>query len=277
LPTVSCDQTRARFDLFHDREMNVAEAALIEQHLASCAGCTAFAEKRESLRLRVRRAVRNVETPPDLAYKVQSAIAQRGASRNWVPALIAVAAALLVTAGAFYFRPEPRDLARPIAVARVSDDVAPVMQIGLRQHVHCGVLREYPEKLPSLLSLARAKGSNPGLIDAVESHVPAGLHVVMAHQCSYEGRQYTHVIARGEGHLMSLLITKRENGDVMANALKAVANELNTPIFAAATQKYSIGAFEASGKLVYLVSDFDAAQNLAALKSMTPQLRAALL
>ncbi len=274
---MTCDQARAGFDQFQDRELNGADAASIGQHLASCGECAAIAEQRENLRLRVRNAVCNVDAPPDLGYKVHAAIAEGGASRNWLPALTAVAAALVVSAGAVYFWPAREAVQQNAAAARVSDQVPLLMQIGLRQHVHCGVLREYPKDAPTLLDLARAEGSNAGLIDAVESHVPDGLHVVMAHRCSYLGRVYTHLIARGEGHLMSLLVTKREGGEIFENDLKAVASELNTPIFAAGTPQYSIDAFATSGDLVFLVSDLDATRNLAALKAMTPQVRAALL
>jgi hypothetical protein len=217
-----------------------------------------------------------VDAPPDLGYKIHEAIERDGQARSWLPVLMAVAAALIISAGAFYFWPA-REGAKPNVMARASDTVPLLMQVGLRQHVHCGVLREYPKDLPTLLDLARAEGSNAGLIDAVESHVPDGVHVVMAHRCSYQGRDYTHVIARGERHLISLLITKREGGDVFEKDVKAVASELDTPIFAAGTPKYSIDAFAAAGDLVFLVSDLDPAQNLAALKAMTPQVRAALL
>ena len=276
---MTCEHARAGLDQFQDRELNTIDSGAIGQHLVSCKACADMAEQRETLRLRVRNAVRNVDAPPDLGYKVHDAIVRGEASRNsrkWLPALIAVAAALMISVGAFYFWPA-REAAKQNVAARVSDQVPLLMQVGLRQHVHCGVLREYPKDLPTLLDLARAEGSNAGLIDAVERNVPDGVHVVMAHRCSYEGREYTHVIARGEGHLMSLLITKREGGDIFEKDLKAVASELDTPIYAAGTPKYSIDAFATSGDLVFLVSDLDATQNLAALKAMTPQVRAALL
>jgi len=274
---MSCDLVRERLDAFHDGEIAGSEAASIVLHLASCAECGAYSERREALRLRVRSAVRNVDAPADLGYKVQSTIARGDAGRKWISTALAIAAALVIAAGAFYFRPVSGPPKQEAAAADDTDQVAPVMRIGLRQHVHCGVLREYPKEAPTLLELARAEGANAGLINAVESYAPEGMHVVMAHRCSYEGRTYTHVIARSEGHLMSLLITKREEGDVLAQHLKPVANELDTPIFAADSAKYSIDAFETSGYLVYLVSDLDDAQNLAALKAMTPQVRAALL
>lgn len=284
---MTCDDFRARLDLFQDKEMERAERALFEQHFASCSDCSTFAQQREAFRLRLRSAIRSVEAPPDLGHKVQFSISREGHPRGlfWLstgvlPATMAVAAVLVIAAGAIYFWPQ-RDTAKPEVAFHYSDNVAPVMQVGLRQHVHCGVLREYPKEAPTLLELASAPGSNAGLINAVESHAPEGLHVVMAHRCSFEGRDYTHVIARGGGRLMSLLITKREGADVLGSDLKAVASELDTPIYGAGARKdsrdYAIDFFATSGDLVYLVSDLDPAQNLAALRAMMPQVRAAML
>jgi hypothetical protein len=115
------------------------------------------------------------------------------------------------------------------------------------------------------------------LIDAVERHAPAGLHVVMAHRCGYRGREYTHVVARGQGHLMSLLIARRASGEAFESDLKAVATQLDMPIYASVADAFAVNAFETQNYLVFLVSDAAPADNLSALEAMTPQVRAALL
>jgi hypothetical protein len=204
---------------------------------------------------------------------------------NFGKPLLAIAAALTITAGAYYFRPAPE--APPPKetpqqfIARISAEVPPIMQVGLRQHVHCGVLREYPPVAPTLAELAREKAVSAALIDAIETHAPAGMHVVMAHVCSYQGRQYEHVVARGDGHLMSLLITARGGGEAFTNDLKAVATQVDTDFFSASSQSGSevfvVDAFETRGYLIYLISDGAPAANLKAIEAMAPQVRAALL
>jgi len=239
---------------------------------------------------RVRSAVQNAEVPPDLGHRVQSAIVKagtpgRGMIASFGKPLLAIAAALTISASAYYFWPSPE--APPSKetqqqfIARVSSEVPPIMQVGLRQHVHCGVLREYPQIAPTLAELAREKAVSAALIDAIESHAPGGMHVVMAHVCSYEGRQYTHVVARGDGHLMSLLITARGSGEEFAGDLKAVATQVDTDFFAtqanSGAEVYVVDAFETRGYLVFLVSDTAPPANLKALEAMAPQVRAALL
>jgi hypothetical protein len=287
---LNCAQVQSLLDAYRDRMLAESDAALIETHLESCAACAAIMANRETLRGRLRSAVLNTDVPPDLGHRVQFAIAKagtpaRGMMGTFGKPLLAIAAALTITASAYYFRPSPeasppKETAQQF-IARVSSEVPPIMRVGLRQHVHCGVLREYPQIAPTLAELTREKAVNAALIDAIETHAPAGMHVVMAHVCSYEGRQYTHVVARGDGHLMSLLITTRGRGEEFASDLKAVASQVDTDFFASVAQAGSevfvVDAFETKGYLVFLVSDTAPASNLRALEAMAPQVRAALL
>jgi hypothetical protein len=185
---------------------------------------------------------------------------------------MAIAAALIIAAGAFYFWPQdggPPKADQEQVIARLSSQVAPIMAVGLKQHLHCGVFREYPVTAPTPADLARDKQVSAALIDAVESHAPEGIHVVMAHRCSYQGRDYIHVVARGQGHLMSLLIVRRGDGDGVGP--DATASARSGPDI------YAVNALETPGYMVYVVSDESPAENRKALEAMGPQVEAALL
>jgi len=275
---LTCAEVRAGMDDYRDRRMDATDASLFEKHLASCEVCRGVLENRIALLGRVKGAVRGAEVPPDLAHRVQFAVARTRAPQRFIvgtfgKTAMSIAAALLITAGAFYFWPEgdsgpPKETQQQF-IARVSSQVAPVMRVGLNQHLHCGVFREYPAIAPALSELVRDKQVSAALVDAVETHAPRGLHVVMAHHCRYEGRQYIHVVARGDGHLMSLLITRKTEGESIAGDLETTASS--------GPDVYSIDAFETPGYLVYLVSDKTSAENLNTLKAMEPLVKAALL
>jgi anti-sigma factor RsiW len=282
------EENSARLDLYIDGQMDPAESAEMARHLSACPECEALRLNRVSLRDRVRKAARDVEIPFGMGDRIHFAIAKQGRSGSQpTRILLALAAALVLSAGGYYYYPElvPR-APLPVAsnasgdnetyISQVTALVPPVMRIGLAQHVHCAVQRQYPATPPSLLEIAHSAGANPGLINAVESHLPDQCRVVMAHQCSYKGRNYIHVIARGGGHLLSLLITKRGDENLGAD-LQSVATELDAPIYAAGIQSFSIDSFQTQGDLVYLISDFDPTQNLNMLQGMTAEVRAALL
>ena len=275
---MTCAEVRARLDLYQDRVTDDTDSALIESHIAACEECRGLLANRAALRARLKSFVRSAEVSPDLGHRVQSAIAEAGSpKRVLMPVfgkpLMAIAAALIIAAGAFYFRPEDGASSKETQqqfIVRLSGQVAPVMRVGLRQHMQCGVFREYPAVAPALAELARDKQVSAALIDAVESRAPQGLHVVMAHRCSNpDGREYIHVVAKGQGHLMSLLITKRAQGEtVAADATATVQSGPNV---------YALDAFETSEYLVYLVSDEPPSENLKSLRGMEAQVRAALL
>lgn len=282
---LTCQQIAPQFDLYLDGQMEHPEE--FRKHLALCKECAAVLANRAALRQRLRTAARNVEVPAQLGSRVRFQVSEeaRKEYRSAPPynrALLALAAALVITAAGFYYwpsravRPAPPETKAQL-LARLAGQTPAMMRVGLLQHVNCGVFRQYPDTVPRLIDLALEKGASPALINAVESHVPEGCHVVMTHRCTYNGRTYTHIIARGDNGLMSLLITRRENGEAFEHDLRAVANELNTPIYSANADRFAVDAFETPYFLVYLVSDFDAAENLKALRAMTPELRAALL
>jgi hypothetical protein len=276
-------------DLFLDRQLPESETIALEDHLDTCDECRAILANRRVLRARVRSAIRNDEAPSDLGHRVQFAVARAGTPRRlpvigFAKPVLALAASVVIATSAYYFWPErdtpPRETQAEF-IERAIRPLTPLMRVGFQQHLHCGVFREYPALAPALADLAHDRSVSPALIDAVETHAPAGLHVALAHRCSYKNRQYIHIVARGDGHLMSLLITKRREAEDFASDLKDAAAKIDLPVFATGAQAgqdtYSIDAFEASGYVVFLVSDSSPAENLHTLEAMAAQVRAALI
>lgn len=284
-----CKDVRSRLDLFMDRQLPDADMTGIETHVAGCRDCEGILTNRKALRVRVKSAVRNEEAPADLGHRVQFALSKAGTPRRYFSfgfgrPLLAVAAACVMMAGAYYYWPEREALPKESQselIARVSGPLAPLMRVGFRQHMHCGIFREYPAVVPALADLAREKAVSPGLINAVASHMPPEFHVALAHRCSYLGREYSHIVARGEGRTMSLLITRREGDENFAADLRDAAAQLDIPVYAelgqAGQDSYSIDAFEASGYVVFLISDLKPEANRRMLEAMAPQVRAAII
>jgi hypothetical protein len=149
------------------------------------------------------------------------------------------------------------------------------MQVGLTQHVHCAVFRQYPSEQPSVAELTKALGPQySGLVLAMQQHLPSDFRVVMAHLCQRRGRSYIHVIARHGSSLISLLLTKKTAGEAFEANLRAV--EAGTALYTSQVQRFNIAGFQTSDYLVYLVSDMDQDGTLAALTAMAPQVQTVL-
>lgn len=275
---LNCAQALARLDTRLDGELTETEAATLARHLENCATCSAVLANRMAVRERLRKVVRSAQPAPGMAVRVRSGISA-GNGRNgarW--GFLAAAALVLLTVGGYnswkngHFRMTPES--RLSYIASIVPEVAPIMRVGLQQHVHCAVFRSYSAQNETVAQLAGSLGPQfAALVPVLQARVPAGFQVVLAHRCNFNGRQYIHVVARRKSELISLLITQRSGGEAFESDLRAVASEAGTPVYSSGIKRFSIAGFETSRYLVYLVSDLSQTENATVFEAMTPALR----
>jgi anti-sigma factor RsiW len=282
----NCGRILELLDLYIDRESDSAGNEAVSRHLKECDACSRVLVNRTALRDRLRQAARRIETPASLQARIHTQLdssriaSARGLSRRqWIPMALA-AATLLIAGVSRWYQSGGLRLTRASQedyIASIAPQVSPAMQVGLTQHVHCAVFRRYPSEPPTVAAMLKDLGPQYSqLIPAMQQHIPAEFHVVMAHLCSRRGRAYVHVIARCGGHLISLLITRKNTGETFADGLRAVTSPAGTELYASGAQRFSLAGFATREHLVYLVSDLDRNRNVATLQAMVPQLRAAL-
>jgi hypothetical protein len=264
---MNCDQIIELLDLKMD---DAPENPEVARHLETCEACSRILANRVALRDRLRAAVRHTATPMDLQSRIHRSIASENRSSPLPWPSLALAAAILLTAGLTgwyrngHLRLTPES--QEAYIESIAPHVAPIMQVGLTQHVHCAVFRRYPAEQPPVPELIKDLGPTyAALIPAMQQHVPPDFRVVMAHICSRQGRKYVHVIARKGNSLISLLITRKQAGERMGAGLDT-----------SSVQRFNIAAFETSDYLVYLVSEMNPAENVATLQAMAPQIQATL-
>lgn len=226
---------------------------------------------------RLRRAVRNVPAPPDLEIRIgERLVSSRPRRALWMmPAAVAAAAAvaLLVSYSQGDFRWTPAS--RESYIASVSYRVVSMMRIGLGDHISCAVFRKYPGHPPAPAEFKDDLGPQfAGLVDVVRDHVPREYRLMMAHRCSYHGRQFVHLTWKNGDHLLSLMITRRAPGERFdASGLLPALQESGIPIYQQGVQRFRISAFESGDDLVYLISDLPQRQNSAVMLAMAPGIR----
>jgi hypothetical protein len=224
---------------------------------------------------RVRRAVRGVSAPGHLQVQIRERAEglrrkRRGAVWMIPVSVAAVAAGLLIPyqMGNFRWTEE----ARESYIGSVSYRVTAMMRGALGDHIHCAVFRKYPEGPPAGEALERDLGSQyKGLLAIVRGRVPEGYTLMMAHTCGYHGRQFVHLTWKGEGHLLSLLITRRDQGEKFEGAPPLEGSGI--PIYDSGVQRFHIAAFESGEYLVYFISDLPERQNNAVMLAMAPDLK----
>jgi hypothetical protein len=114
-----------------------------------------------------------------------------------------------------------------------------------------------------------------GLYSIVQARTSEQYRVVMAHRCSYHGRKFVHLALQGDSKLLSLVITRKGQGESFGrDQLAPVLSESGISIYAGGVQRFAIAGFESPDHLVYLVSDLDKRRNLNLLASLATPVHA---
>ena len=71
---LTCHEAVARLDDFMDRQLGSEQVARVEAHLAECLHCAARFRFEADVLESIRRRVRRISLPPDLAIRVHAAL-----------------------------------------------------------------------------------------------------------------------------------------------------------------------------------------------------------
>jgi hypothetical protein len=160
-------------------------------------------------------------------------------------------------------------------IQKISARLAAVLRVGLRDHVHCAVFRKQtPAPSPDVME-SELGPSFRGLLPVVTAAIPKGYRVVMAHQCSFQGRKYVHLTASKDGSLISVVIARKQDGESFANLLPSTEHG-GVAIFESAAGRFQIAGFDAGNFLAYVVSDLKSSANLDVAAAVAPGVRAVL-
>jgi hypothetical protein len=163
-------------------------------------------------------------------------------------------------------------------VAKLRLQVSKVMGVGLGDHVHCAYFRKYPEPPPPVEKMQRELGPEyAALLDAVKANVPEEFRVRLAHRCSYQGRQFVHLVLKDGERLMSVVVAAKKDGEALsAERLVPALMSSGVPLYQQRAESFQIAAFENSRHLVYLISDLPGEKNVQMLQAMAGGLNDAL-
>jgi hypothetical protein len=225
------------------------------------------------LKGRLQSAVRGVQPPADLEASIRARlrVPRRPVLRMY--SLAAAASLMVITGGAYiaayqhgYFRTSPDS--QESYVRSVSSQVSSFMQVGLGDHIHCAVFRKYPKNPPSMEQMAASMGPQyAGIIPIVRENVPAEFRIILAHRCTYHGRQFVHMILGSDDRLLSVILTLKSSSDGLSE------QELGPVIRKAGIQRFHIAAFDTRDHMVYVISDASEQQNGEIMRAMAPGLR----
>ena len=264
-----CEKVRGHLDAYLSRELHQETSREVERHLESCPQCAAELETRARVRAQLQAAVRAAPVPVGSDAKVRRAVRGpvRGETRRPRTGLWAVAAAaLVIVCVALVSLLRDRTNPEQAILRKTSGRLAALLNIGLRDHLHCAVFRNYSKQPVAPTQMAADLSPEfAGLVPLVQAKLPGDFRVIQGHHCIAAGRQYTHLIISGDaggGKLVSLVLTR-----------KLFSESLSGGIYQTGVDRFQVVGFESHDYLAYVISDLDASQNLQLEAALAPVVR----
>ncbi len=242
---MQCRDARELLDSFIGEELLVETNHDLLRHLATCPECSAELEGRRRIRSGLKQAfIRSADLHmrPEFVAELTTRLhtsAHPAPRRSWPARWVAIAASLIVIAGAgtYVFR------------AHLSD----VTRLAAGDHQNCAVRFALPQAPISLeeaaarfdAAYARLETTPP---DSVRSGAGT-LRVADRHSCVFGGRRFGHVVFRLDDHLVSLLMTTDDR------AATSSANDRTPLSWLPRMNGFAMASMRTPGHVVYIVSD----------------------
>ncbi len=271
-----CDRTRRQLDAYLSNELLVETTDEMLRHLENCEVCSCELESRTRVREALQRAAASQSVPDGLGEAIHQRLKKAQSRSFWAPraptwALALAAAAMIVIvgiAGQQWMRLE-----------RARQMVASVLQLGVSDHLHCAIRgHNYPEVANPPEALREKLGPQyASLLPVVEKRLP-GFQVLEAHICSVPGspRKYVHFIARGQGTILSVILTRRDGETLPAGRFVTAASLGNVSFYEKQLEGMSIAGFQVGGYFGFVVSDLSRREMGQLAEGLAPALQTAL-
>ena len=234
-----CQHIREVMDSYLSGELSVETNHGVLRHAGECHDCAAELKRRQRLRALLSQTL-DIQVDPDgVRARITQAVDREQRSWGRVASLAGVAALLIAAVAVTYWSGGRVD-------ASAYDDSA-------EDHITCALA--YPAETTYDPDRATRNLASPyeRIVDAVgESH--GAYHVIDAHMCPYNGRNYAHVVFRGDGQTVSLFAERAERGplpDAPASVLPGDTLDLH----AATRLGYRISALATRDYQLFLVSE----------------------
>jgi anti-sigma factor (TIGR02949 family) len=281
----SCEIYRKRLDAYLSNELTEETRAETLRHLEGCSRCARELEIKQRLKDALRHAVsRDEPAPEELRQRVLQQFDPRLRRTGWDHWWLAVAAMIVLSVGGIgMWRWLSARRASEIsfhagglagASGRISDNNAEVFNIGMGDHVHCALHRDFSSGPRSFERMARDLGPDYiGLVPLAQARAPQDYTVMVGHRCDYKGRNFIHLILTNQKTILSIILTKKNGEAFDKSALATVLQSSDAPLYRARLQDQEIVGFETRDYLAYVVSGLPQEDHFQLASGLTPSVR----
>jgi hypothetical protein len=157
--------------------------------------------------------------------------------------------------------------------------VSTVLTLGVSDHIQCAIKgHNYPEVASPSDQLRKKLGAEySGLLPIIQQKLP-GFEVLEAHICLLPGspRKYIHFITRGQGTILSVILTRRDGESLPSQRLLVTKDSSGSDLYHAKLEGMSVAGFETDEYFGFVVSDLGQNEVLQLAAAIATPLRDAL-
>jgi hypothetical protein len=266
-----CDRIRQQLDSYLSNELLVETASEVVGHLESCESCSRDLESRMRLRDALQRAVANRPSPDSLRADVLRKLREsqprsfaRVSLKRWCLGFASVAVVLASLFAAQWFN-----------LRRGEQLIASILKLGVADHLICAIKgHNYPELANPPDQIREKLGPRYApLLQFVQQRLP-GFEVLEGHVCSIPGsdRKFVHFITRGQGTVLSVILTERNGASLPARKFLASAESAGLSIYEDHLNGMEIAGFESGQYFAFVVSDLSQHEIVELARGLAPAL-----
>ena len=266
-----CERTRQQLDSYLSNELLVETASEVVRHLENCRACSRDLESRMRVRDALQRAVWNRPVPDSVRMgvvrKLRASQTRSFAGVSIKRWALGLAAAVLVLFGLF--------AAEWLNLRRGEQLIASILKLGVSDHVICAIKEHnYPEVANPPDQIRKKVGARyAALLQVVQERLP-GFEVLEGHICSIPGsdRKYVHFITRGQGTILSVILTERNGAALPRDKFLLSADSGALGIYENRLSGMEIAGFESGRYFAFVVSDLSQIELLQLARELAPAL-----
>ena len=237
---------------------------IVAEHLRTCASCQSENDMRQAVAASLRDSVRRIAIPTSLNRAIHRQLRPQNTRveaprMQWIMAL---AATLAITGGlALVWKPQFASVKQENLAFDVN--TSQLLQVGFDEHIHCKHGKEYTFQPNSVEKLKAELGPEfAGFLQSLRLAQP-NIRILQAHRCSYQNRNFTHVVLEDGDKAVSVLLMPQ---------YAARSGRYGNQLIQATTRDVSVALLEGKKYVSYVVSDLSPAQNQQLAHAIEPAL-----
>jgi hypothetical protein len=270
-----CKKIRSFLDSYINDELLVETNHEVLKHLETCKACATELDSLMRVKGALQTAVRQEVAPIGLQHRIQREIRKQRPNPpyQWRTWMLTAAAMLLFTVGSWGLLQAIKSPEAPAdGIAKLQD--AQVLNIGLGDHIHCAIDSQLADKHFTDEEMGMKLGPEfIALVSLVKDQVPGGYKVVVGHRCTFNQREFVHLILKNQNQVMSLVLTKRDGEAFSTAALGDIIEAGGVRLHSEHLQDYQVTGFETRDYLAFVVSNLELQENRLIATNLAPAVR----